>query len=109
MAFILTDVQLVEAQVSFVDGAGNPASAEAGSVAWSSSDESVVTVTVDPSDETKAVIVAAGPLGTAQVSVSADADLGAGIQTITGTVDIEVQASQAVSASIALGSPQPKP
>jgi hypothetical protein len=103
MAFILADTKKVSASVSFVDAKGNAASVQ-GEPAWSSSDETIATVTADAGGMS-ATIVAVGPLGMAQISVSADADLGDGVQTVTGLADIEVQASQAVAASLTLGEP----
>lgn len=106
MAFLLPDTKKVSASVAFVDAAGNPASVQ-GAPAWSSSDESIVTVTVSD-DGMSAEIVAVGPIGTAQVSVTADADLGEGVINVSALADIEVVASQAVAAAISLGEPTDK-
>ena len=59
-------------------------------------------------DGTSAYAIAAGPLGTCQVSVTADADLGEGVVTITGVLDLEVVGSQATSFVITPGAPEPK-
>jgi uncharacterized protein YjdB len=90
-----------------VDAKGAAAQVQDGSVKWTSSDETVATVTQDAADPLKAVIVAGLP-GTAQVNVSADADLGDGIATIAApALDVTVLAGQAVAlGSIATGTPE---
>src|SRR5262245_35247993 len=100
MAYNLQDDKKVDVQVSYVDSKGNPAKVD-GDVAWTSSDDSIVTVTVDPTDSSKASIAAAGPLGQAQVTSVADADLGDGIRNIMTLFDVEVVAGEAVSGTIA--------
>lgn len=104
MAFILSTVQKVALSVAFVDAAGNPAVVD-GVPSWSSSDASVVAIEDVSPDGMSCFASTVGPLGTAQVSVSADADMGSGTRAVTGVLDIEVQAAEAVSASIAAGTP----
>ena len=103
---ILTDVQKVALAIAPKSAAGNPALVD-GTPAWSSSDETVLTLTVAP-DGMSAEAVTTGKLGTAQVNVSADADLGDGTKTITGVLDVEVKASEAVSLDISAGAPTDK-
>jgi len=103
----LTDSQQVALTVAFADKAGNPAPVD-GAPVWTSSDETVVTVTA-AADGLSAVATAVGKLGTAQVSVAADADLGAGNTTITGVIDITVLAGAAVAAVVSAGAPTEKP
>lgn len=56
-----------------------------------SSDETVVAVTVDNGVDNTWVITAAGVApGTARIVVQADVDRGAGVEMVTGTADIEV-------------------
>lgn len=106
MALVLTDEQRVSLAVAFVTAAGNPARVD-GVPVWASSDETILIV--EPSaDGLSAVATTVGPLGTAQVSVHADADLGEGVREVVGVLDIEVQAAEAVSASIAAGTPELK-
>jgi hypothetical protein len=107
MALTLTAVQQVGVSVSAVDAKGNPAPVE--NVQFSSSDEAILTVTVDPTDPTKATAVAVGTTGTAQVKVQADADIGEGIKNLTGLLDVEVVAAEAVSLGIAAGTPEDQP
>lgn len=102
----LTDIQKVHLTIAPVDAAGNPAPVD-GIPSWSSSDESVLTVSA-AADGMSADAVTVGPLGNAQVNVSADADLGEGIETLTGTLDVEVVASQATSLGISAGVPEPR-
>ena len=105
MATQLTAVQKAEASVSPIDAKGNPASVQAGTVEWTSSNPAVITVTEDLNDETKAEIVAVG-LGSAQVQIAADADLGDGVVTINGVADIEVIAAPAVGFAVNVGTPE---
>ena len=105
MAVSLTTTQFVEGQVTPTDRKGNPASVEAGTVSYTSSDESIATVEEDPNDETKFKIVAKG-IGVAQVDFSADADLGEGVKTIAGFVAVEVLPAEAVGFGVTLGTPQ---
>lgn len=105
MSFTLTDVQKVSLSIAPVDAAGNPAPVE--TVAWTSSDEKVLTV-VAAADGLSAVATAVGPLGTAQVTVSADAQIGDGVTTITGVLDVNVVASQATALGITAGAAEPK-
>jgi hypothetical protein len=104
---ILTDTQQVPLAVAFLNKAGNPAPVD-GAPVWSSSDETVLTVT-PAADGLSAVAKATGKLGTAQVSVTADADRGEGVRSISGVLDVTVQPSDAVSASISAGAPEEQP
>jgi hypothetical protein len=107
MALTLTAVQQVEVAVSAVDAKGNPAPVE--DVEFSSSDESIVTVTPDPTDPNFATAVAVGTPGIAQVKVVADADIGDGTKTLAGLLDIEVVAAEAVSLGVSAGTPVDQP
>jgi len=107
MAYKLPDDKKVGVQISYVDSKGNPAVVD-GDVAWTSSDESIVTVTVDPSDSTKASVAAVGPIGQAQINAVADADLGDGIRNIQTLFDVEVISGEAVAGTITpVGDPEP--
>ena len=103
MALVLTDIQKVSLSITPTSAAGNPAPVD-GAPVWTSSDESVLTVTAS-ADGLSAEAVTTGKLGVAQVSVSADADLGEGVTTITGVLDVEVKASEAVSLAVSAGTP----
>ena len=107
MSLILTDEQKVGISIDPRTAAGNPAKID-GAPAWAVSDPAILSIAPDPDDAKKAVVIAAGPIGTAQVSVSVDADLGPGVRTLTGTLDIEVQAAEAVNVGIVAGTPETK-
>lgn len=105
MAVVLSDTQFIDGQLAAVNKKGRPAPVQAGTVAYSSSNESVFTVTEDENDETKFKVVAVGA-GTAQLNYSADADLGEGEVTITGFTDVEVTPAQATGFNVTFGEPQ---
>ena len=106
MSLILTDSQQATLTIQPVDKAGNAAAVE--DVAWTTSDDTVLTVT--PSEDgLTAVVAITGKLGVAQVNVTADAQIGEGAVEITGVLDVEVKAGQAVALSIAAGAPEEKP
>lgn len=103
MALVLSDTQQCVLTINPVDKKGKPASVEAGSTKWTSSDATVATVAAEM-DSVQAVVTAVGP-GTCQINVAADADLGMGVATIAGTLDVTVTAGQAVSLGISTGTP----
>ncbi len=104
--FVLTDMQKVAVSVAFVDAAGNPARVD-GVPAWSSSDESILTVAAAEGG-LSAEVVTVGPLGAAQIVVRADADLGEGVREIIATQGFEVVGSEAVAANFTVGTPEPR-
>jgi hypothetical protein len=110
MAYKLATGMQVGVQVSYVDSKGHPATVD-GEVEWSSSDESIVTVTADTADSTKATVVGFGDnVGIAQVTATADADLGQGVRQILTTSDVEVVAGEAIAGTIAItGAATPVP
>jgi hypothetical protein len=98
----------VKMQVAYVDAGGNPAKVD-GDVQWMSSDESLATVAVDPSDSTIVTVTPVGPVGQVQVTARADADLGAGVKALVTTSDITIEAGEAVTGTISpVGAPTPK-
>jgi hypothetical protein len=107
MALTMTAVQQCGLSVAAVDAKGNPAQVEG--VTFTSSDPAILTVEVDPGDETIAVVKAMGPTGNGQVTVTADADLGEGIKHLTGILDVTIMAAEAVSLSVAAGVPEDQP
>jgi len=109
MAYTLPVDQQVEVQVAYVDSKGNPAQVD-GSPEWSSSDPSLLTVTADPDDPFKALIVPVGGVGNVQVKVDADADLGSGVTSLVTLMDVTLVAGEAVAGTITpVGSPEPIP
>jgi len=108
MAYKLPDDKKIKVQVSYVDAKGNPAKVEDGSIVWSSSDDSIVTVTQDAIDPATAWVAAVGPLGQAQASVTADADLGDGVRELVTMLDVEIVSGEAVAGTITpVGDPEP--
>lgn len=103
LMLLMTDSQQADLSIQPVDRKGNPAPVEG--VSWSSSDDTIVTVTVDATDPTKAVVKAVGPLGSAQVNVTADARIGEGTVDIAGVLDVTIVAGEAVSVQISAGTP----
>lgn len=81
MAFELKDNQEVVVTAQAVDAKGNPAAIQPGTAKWTSSDETVATVTPDPANELSASVKAVGPVGVATISLSADADPSADVDT----------------------------
>ena len=104
----LTADQQVDLSVAGEDAYGNPAPS-LGDVAWVSSDESVVTVTVDPADPTKATAAAVGPVGTAAVTVTADPDQDTGTPNVQGSLAIDVTAGDVTEVVVSAGTPVDKP
>lgn len=106
MSLRLLDSQKVRLSIAPLDAAGQPATID-GLPVWTSTDESVVSLEVAV-DGMSVEAIATGPVGNAQVSVSVDADLGSGVRTLTATLDIEVVGGEAVTLSIAAGTPEAK-
>jgi len=101
---LLTDSQKCALAITIVDKKGNAAKVD-GVPSWSSSDESVATVTA-AEDGLSASVVAAGPLGTAQINVTADADLGEGVKPIAGVLEVQVVGGETASVAISAGTPE---
>lgn len=101
----LTADQQVTLTISGQDAYGNQVDIS-GDVVWSSSDESIVSVTQEANDQATAVAV--GPIGTAAVTVSNDvnADGGGDFQ---GSVAIDVVAGDMAEIAISAGEPTAKP
>ena len=107
MAYTLASGMQVHLKVSYVDAAGNPAVVD-GTVAWSSSDEAIATVTTEGIDS--ALVKAIGPTGQVQITATADADLGEGTREIITPMDVTVAAGEAVAGTIApVGAAEPIP
>lgn len=104
MSLLLTDVQRVSLAISPKSAAGNPTAVD-GAPAWSSSDDTVLTVEA-AADGLSAVATTTGKLGTAQVRVEADADVGSGVTPLNAVLDVEVLASEAVALEVAAGTPE---
>jgi len=103
----LTADQQVALSITGEDRYDNPVDIT-GATVWSSSDESIVVVTVDPEDSSKAVATAVGPVGTAAVTVSNDANSD-GTGDYQGSLAIDVVAGQVAEIVITEGEITDKP
>jgi hypothetical protein len=103
-ALALLDNQHCPLTIQAVDAAGNPATLPAGAVTWTSSNDTVVTVTPS-ADGMSADVSAVGPLGTAQIGVSVAVDAST---TLTGSLDVTVSAGSAATIQIVPGTPVAK-
>ena len=103
----LLDDQKCDLQVTSVDDAGNPSGTLPGTPTWTVSDPTVLTLTVDAADPSKATIASTAKLAPApgvQVAVScpqADATL----PPLTGMLTVIVSASAASTISVMAGTP----
>lgn len=103
----LQEGQKVDVKVNFKTQRGNPATIEPGTGRWTSADESIATVTVDPSDETKASVE--GIDGSANESVGvefrADGDKGSGVKEIIVAGIVTVTQGDAFVGEMEFGTP----
>ncbi len=97
----LTTSQKVSVSVSGLDSKGFPAPLE--NVTFTSSDATIATVTSDGSSS--AVVTSVAP-GSVQIQVSADAKIGEGETILPGTLDVVVIPGEAVTLTIATGTPE---
>jgi len=105
--FQMTYSQQVTLSVAFTDKKGNPAAVD-GVPEWSTDNPTVLALT-PAADGLSCLVKAAGPLGTAKVTLKADADLGAGVTDIVGTFDVEITAGVATTVTITAGTPEEQP
>jgi hypothetical protein len=85
--------------VEWHDASGGPVKVD-GPTTWSSTDDSVVEVTVATGNPNIANLYAPGPIGTASIHANADADMGQGVQKVTAVIDITTISGQAVGGEI---------
>jgi hypothetical protein len=102
MAYTLPDDYQVDLQIGYTDAKGHPATID-GEVAWSSSDETICAVHVNPTDSTKVTLRPQANLGNCQISATADADLGSGVQNIITLFDTTVVGGSAVAGTVTPG------
>lgn len=95
MAYTMMDDGEASVVIRAVDAKGNPAPLD-GIPAWSTSDDTLLTVT-PAVDGLSAQIAAVGPLGATQLKVTADARMGPEVVEIMGVLDIDIVAGEAVS------------
>ena len=102
---LLTDIQQTQASFDTVDAAGNPVTPVAGTVTWSSTDTSILTIT-PAADGLTAVAATTGKLGTVQVTVKLTPTDGSAALSDSATVD--VVSSAATSIKLVFGTPTVK-
>jgi hypothetical protein len=100
----LTADQQVELSISGEDNYGNPVTI-AGDTQWTSSDESVVTVTAD--DPSHATAVAVGPVGSVAVTVTNDVNQD-GTGDYFGSIALDVVAGRMTEIAVTAGEPTDK-
>ena len=105
MAFQLHDFEQIPLSVEALDTEGNPAAV---TIAWSSSDDTVVAVT-DNGDGTALAVASPGEGGLGFASVMASVTNNDDGTVLEGTFDIEVIAGDAVAVNIIAGAAVPKP
>lgn len=103
---IITDSQQFSISVQPVDAKGNAAVVD-GPATFESSSPDILSV--EPTGDLTALVVAVGPLGSAQIAVTVDADLGEGVRSVSGTLDVEVKGGEAVSLNISTGPVEEQP
>lgn len=101
----LTADQQVDLSISGEDAYGNPVNIT-GNTSWSSSDQSVVSVSM--TDSSHATAVAVGPIGSAAVTVSNDENQD-GTGDYIGSMSIDVVAGQMADIVVTAGTPYDKP
>ena len=105
VAFQLRDDQQVSLAAVALDSEDNPAAA---TVAWASSDDTIVAV-ADTGNGTALAVASPGAAGLGAAAITATVtDLSDGDQ-LVGTFDVEVVAGDAVTVNITAGTPEPKP
>jgi len=101
----LTADQQVELSITGEDNYGNPVEIT-GNTQWTSSDETIVTVTVH--DPSHATAVAVGPVGSSAVKVTNDVDMD-GTGDYLGSLAIDVVAGVMKDITVVAGEPTNKP
>jgi hypothetical protein len=101
----LTADQQVDLSISGEDAYGNPVTIT-GNTTWSSSDTSVVSVTM--TDSSHAVAAAVGPVGSASVTVTNDVN-NDGTGDYIGSMAFNVVAGQMADIVVTAGTPTTKP
>jgi hypothetical protein len=101
----LTADQQVGLSITGEDAYGNPVTIT-GNTSWSSSDQTIVTVTM--TDSSHATAVAVGPVGSAAVTVSNDVNSD-GTGDYIGSLAIDVVAGVMADIAVVAGTPEAKP
>src|SRR5262245_3802418 len=107
MPLKMTSNQQVAAAIAYVDSDGNPAAVD-GAPVWAAGNPSILTIEA-AEDGLSAVIKAAGPIGTSQVSITADVRMGPEIKPLVTMDEIEIIAAEAVAGTVTFGAPEDQP
>ena len=104
----LKEGQKVEVGVSLKTRGGHKGNIESGTAQWSSSDESIATVTPNPTDPLKATIrgVDGSDNSSATIEFRADADTGEGVRELIAAGTVTVTTGDAFVASMEFGTPE---
>jgi hypothetical protein len=89
----------IKVKAAFVDSKGNPARVD-GFPTFSSSDDELLYIDVDPNDKFAAIITLKDRVGVVQIKAVADADLGEGVSEVILLGDIELVAGTAVGGKL---------
>jgi hypothetical protein len=101
----LTADQQVDLSITGEDNYGNPVNIT-GSTSWTSSDETIVTLTI--TDSSHATAVAVGPVGSAAIKVTNDVN-NDGTGDYIGSLAIDVVAGVMTDITVVAGTPENKP
>jgi hypothetical protein len=102
----LTNTQQVNVEIRAKNRRGGPAGLQ--SPEWSTDNSDVLRL--EPhADGQSCRIVAAGPIGTANVTMQADADLGDGVQPVVGTLSFDITPGTATVIDLVPGPPEEQP
>lgn len=105
MSLQIRDSEQVALSVEALDSEGNEAAA---TVAWSSSDDSIVSIT-DLGLGRVLAVASPGSAGLGTATITATVTDTSDGDTHVGTLEIEVVAGDAVTVNVLAGDPEPKP
>jgi hypothetical protein len=98
MAYTLPNDKTVDVAVTYADAHGNEVNLPQGNVSWTSSDETIVTVAVNATDDQLCSVQPVGPVGNVQINCTGKNTDGSDIIAL---MDITVVAGAAVTGTIA--------
>ena len=106
MALTLTDTQQATLSIGFTDRRGNAAPQPPGTLAWFVDNPAVLSIT-PAADNLTCLVAAAGPLGSATVTVKLSDPGGATVA--AGTLDVTVTGGSATKITVTPGTPEEQP